>query len=157
MLPNSCAIPSLKHPQDYQAYRISPDDTNRLAIVFDPIRDRVSFTCCIEIYDPYGKTPPNRHQYAVEMFFILQGRGQASCDGKVVEFQTGDTLLVPATGEHIIENTTAERLYAMCIMVPNEDFAELIRSGQPVALDAEDFQVLQRVSRQLVAPTSVTE
>ena len=147
MQPNSCVIPRLKHPHDYQAYRISPEDTNRLAIIFDPISDRVSFTCCIEIYDPYGKTPPNRHQYAVEMFFILKGRGRACCDGKVVEFQAGDTLLVPATGEHVIENTTAERLYAVCVMVPNEDFAELIRSGESVELDSEDLQVLQRMSR----------
>ena len=146
MLPNSCVIPSLKRPRDYQTYRISPEDTNRLAIVFDPIRDRVSFTCCIEIYDPFGKTPPNRHQYAVEMFFILKGRGRAYCDGKVVEFQAGDTLLVPATGEHVVENTTAGRLYAMCVMVPNEDFAELIRGGEPVELDSEDLQVLQRLS-----------
>ncbi len=35
-------------------------------------------------------------------------------------------------------------LYALCIMVPNEDFAELIRSGTPVDLDEEDLQVLNR-------------
>jgi len=29
-------------------------------------------------------------------------------------------------------------------MVPNEDFIELIRSGIPVELDAEDLRVLQR-------------
>ncbi|MGK7909475.1 MAG: cupin domain-containing protein [Synechococcus sp.] len=146
MLPHSCSIPSLKQPQDYQVYRISPDDTNRLAIIFDPIRDGVSFTCCLEIYDPYGRTPANRHQYAVEMFFILQGQGRAYCDGKVVDLHAGDTLLVPATGEHILENVTSERLYAICMMVPNEDFAELIRSGEPVELDSEDLKVLRRMS-----------
>jgi hypothetical protein len=29
-------------------------------------------------------------------------------------------------------------------MIPNEDFAELIRSGIPAELDAEDLAVLQR-------------
>ena len=32
-------------------------------------------------------------------------------------------------------------------MVPNEDFAELIRSGIPVPLDQEDLDVLQRHDR----------
>jgi len=30
-------------------------------------------------------------------------------------------------------------------MVPNEDFAELIRSGTPVELDEEDLAVLRRL------------
>lgn len=145
MSPTTCVIATLKTPKDYQAYRISPHDTNRLAIVFDPIRDGVSFTFCVEIYDPFGKTPPNRHQLAVEMFYILRGEGQAHCDGKIVQFKTGDTLLVPPTGEHIIENTRGERLYALCIMVPNEDFAELIRSGMPVELDEKDLAVIANI------------
>jgi hypothetical protein len=45
---------------------------------------------------------------------------------------------------HVIENTGEGRLYALCIMVPNEDFAELIRSGTPAELDAEDMAVLRR-------------
>jgi len=32
----------------------------------------------------------------------------------------------------------------LCIMVPNEDFVELIRSGTPVELDEEDMRVLGR-------------
>jgi hypothetical protein len=31
----TCVIPVVKTPQDYQAFRISPSDSNRLAIVFD--------------------------------------------------------------------------------------------------------------------------
>ena len=59
-------------------------------------------------------------------------------------FVLGDSILVPPTGVHVIENTGLTRLYALCIMVPNEDFAELIRSGIPVDLDEEDMQVLSR-------------
>lgn len=142
---NSCVIPIVKSPKDYQAYRISPHDTNRLAIVFDPNSANTSLTICVEIFDIGGKTPPNRHQLAVEMFFIMKGEGQATCDGKTVPIQAGDSLLVPPTGTHEICNTGSERLYALCIMVPNEDFAELIRSGTPVELDAEDMAVLKRV------------
>lgn len=140
----SCVIPIFKRPTDYQAYRISLNDTNRLAIVFDPTVSDVSLTYCVEIFDVGGKTPPNRHQFAVEMFFVLKGEGLASCDGKTVPIRAGDSILVPPTGVHILENTGNTRLYTLCIMVPNEDFAELIRSGTPVELDAEDLQVLQR-------------
>jgi mannose-6-phosphate isomerase-like protein (cupin superfamily) len=140
----SCVIPVFKTPKDYQAYRISPQDTNRLAIVFDPVIANMSLTYCVEIFDVGGKTPPNRHQLAVEMFFILKGEGLASCDGKVVPIRSGDSVLVPPNGIHVLENTGSERLYALCMMVPNEDFAELIRSGTPVELDEEDWAVLRR-------------
>lgn len=139
-----CVIPVVKSPKDYQAFRISPHDTNRLAIVFDTATANISLTICVEIFDVGGKTPPNRHQLAVEMFFILKGEGLATCDGKSVAIQAGDSLLVPPTGTHKIENTGQTRLYALCIMVPNEDFAELIRSGTPVELDEEDLAVLRR-------------
>ncbi|AFZ31768.1 Cupin 2 conserved barrel domain protein [Gloeocapsa sp. PCC 7428] len=140
-----CMIPVAKSPQDYQAFKISPGDTNRLAIVFDTASANISLTICVEIFDIGGKTPPNRHQMAVEMFFILSGEGRATCDGKTVAIRAGDSVLVPPTGTHMIENTGSTRLYALCIMVPNEDFAELIRSGTPVELDAEDLAVLRRL------------
>lgn len=149
-----CVIPVLKTPQDYQAFRISPTDTNRLAIVFDQATANISLTFCVEIFDPGGKTPPNRHQLAVEMFFILRGEGVAICDGKQVRIQTGDSLLVPPTGIHEICNTGEGRLYALCIMVPNEDFAELIRSGTPVALDEEDLEVLRGVKTPILTGRS---
>jgi mannose-6-phosphate isomerase-like protein (cupin superfamily) len=141
----SCVIPVVKSPTDYQAFRISPQDSNRLAIVFDPQIANMSLTFCVEIFDIGGKTPPNRHQLAVEMFFVLKGEGVANCDGKTVPIQAGDSVLVPPTGTHEVWNTGAERLYALCIMIPNEDFAELIRSGTPVELDEEDMAVLRRV------------
>ncbi len=140
----SCVIPVVKSPTDYQAFRISPHDSNRLAIVFDPQSANMSLTLCVEIFDVGGKTPPNRHQLAVEMFFVLKGEGTATCDGKTVPIRAGDSILVPPTGIHEICNTGSDRLYALCFMVPNEDFAELIRSGIPVELDAEDMAVLRR-------------
>ncbi len=140
----SCVIPIIKSPKDYQAFRISPNDSNRLAIIFDTTSANTSLTCCVEIFDVGGKTPANRHQWAVEMFFILKGEGVAICDGKMVPIKAGDSLLVPPTGTHLIKNTGSTRLYTLTIMVPNEDFSELIRSGIPVELDEEDLAVLGR-------------
>jgi mannose-6-phosphate isomerase-like protein (cupin superfamily) len=154
MTTESCVIPVVKSPGDYQAFRISPQDTNRLAIVFDPTIANMSLTFCVEIFDVGGKTPPNRHQFAVEMFFVLKGEGQATCDGKIVPIRAGDSLLVPPTGTHKVENTGSERLYALCFMVPNEDFAELIRSGTPVELDEEDMSVLRRAPTAVLASSS---
>ncbi len=145
MRATSCVIPVIKSPKDYQVYRISPNDSNRLAIIFDSTNANTSLTCCVEIFDVGGQTPPNRHQWAVEMFFVIKGEGIAICDGKKVEIKAGDSLLVPPTGTHLIKNTGNTRLYTLTIMVPNEDFAELIRSGTPLELDAEDMAVLGRL------------
>jgi mannose-6-phosphate isomerase-like protein (cupin superfamily) len=130
---------------EYRCYRISSGDTNRLAIVFDPIGDGVDFICTIEIFDVGGKTPPNMHPVGQEMFFVLQGEGVARCDGQAVTLRAGDSLLVKPGAEHVIENTGPGRLYCLQVMVPNDDFAELIRNGTPAALDAEDLAVLRRV------------
>lgn len=138
-----CMIPVAKSPQEYQTYRISPNSSNKLAITFDPLEDKISFTGCVEIFDVGGKTPPNRHMYATEIFFILKGEGRASCNGKRIPIQEGDSLLVPPTGIHTIENTGKSRLYTLTSMVPNEKFVELIRRGTPTELDEEDLAVLR--------------
>lgn len=138
-------IPVIKTLKDYQAYRISPEDKNRLAIIFDPSNANDSLTVCVEIFDVGSATPLHRHNLAVEMFFILKGEGMAMCDGKEVPLHTGDSILMPKTGNHYLKNIGSDRLYALCIMVPNEDFSELIRNGIPVTLDEQDLKVLSRV------------
>jgi len=142
---NDCIIPVLKSPQDCPVYRISPNDTNRIAIVFDSKIADNSLTFCIEIFDVGGQTPSHTHHSAAEMFFILKGEGLAICDGKNIPLKSGDSILVRATGVHQIINTGLSRLYALCFMVPNEDFSELIRNGIPEELDEEDLQVLQGI------------
>lgn len=141
-----CMIPVIRTLKDYQAYRISPEAHNRLAIIFDPTNANDSLTVCVEIFDVGGATPPHRHNLATEMFFVLQGEGVAVCDGKEVSLHSGDSILMPKTGTHYLKNTGSERLYLLCIMVPNEDFADLIRSGIPTTLDDEDIRVLSRIN-----------
>lgn len=140
-----CMIPVIKTLRDYQAYRISSEDNNRLAIIFDPSNAHDSLTVCVEIFDVGSATPPHRHNLAVEMFFILKGEGIAMCDGKEVPLHSGDSVLMPKTGTHYLKNVGSGRLYALCIMVPNEDFSELIRNGIPATLDEEDLKILSRV------------
>jgi mannose-6-phosphate isomerase-like protein (cupin superfamily) len=138
---NSTAIISKPHAE-YRAYRISAGDTNRLVLVFDPIGEHANFVFAIEIFDVGGRTPPNVHSAAQEMFYVLSGEGIAHSEGRSVAFKRGDSLLLPAGAAHVIENTGSTRLYCMTVMVPNEEFAELIRAGEPVALDEEDRAVL---------------
>ena len=91
-----------------------------------------------------GRTPPNVHVRAHEMFFVLEGEGLAHAEGATLPIEAGDSLLLPPGSPHVIENTGTTRLYTLTLMVPNEEFAELIRSGTPVELDEEDRAVLAR-------------
>jgi mannose-6-phosphate isomerase-like protein (cupin superfamily) len=136
-----------KAADDYRCYRISPHDSNRLALVFDPIGDDTDFVCAVEIFDAGGKTPPNAHAVGQEMFFVLKGEGAATCDGRVLPLRAGDSLLVRPGAAHEIANTGPGRLYCLTVMVPNDGFAELIRNGVPAALDDEDLAVLRGIGR----------
>jgi mannose-6-phosphate isomerase-like protein (cupin superfamily) len=127
--------------EDYRAYRIAPGDTNRLVLVLDPA-DGAKFLVAIEIFDVGGKTPPNVHAEAQEMFYVLHGEGIALCGDERVRIRTGDSLLLQPGTMHVVENTGTTRLYCLTLMVPNEGFAELIRSGTQVPIDDEDWAVL---------------
>lgn len=138
---------------DCRAFRISPGDTNYFALLFDPVGDAVDLTCVVEIFMPGGKTPPNVHRRAHEMFFVLQGEGRALCDDEpAVPIRAGDALLVRPGTSHVIENTGAGKLYTLTVMVPDEDFAALIRNGTPVTLDADDRAVLARAPHPALRP-----
>lgn len=128
--------------RDVMVRRISPTDTNYFALLFDPEGDGIAPVCVVEIFTVGGKTPPNVHSAAHEFFYVLAGEGIAR-DGKSERaIGKGDALMLPPGVEHVIENTGACKLYTLTFMVPNEGFAELIRAGEPVELDAEDIATL---------------
>jgi mannose-6-phosphate isomerase-like protein (cupin superfamily) len=131
-----------KQAAQYQAWRISPTDSNRLALIYDPDADGAAFVAAIEIFDVGGKTPANAHEIGQEMFFILKGEGVATCDGRQVAVKTGDSLLLKPGSVHALENTGVGRLYCLTLMVPDDRFTALIRSGVRAELDAEDLAVL---------------
>jgi len=125
-----------------QAFRISPQDTNYFAILFDKEQDQIENIFVIEIFKVGGATPPNEHATAHEFFYVLHGEGIARCDGKDRALKKGDALLLAPGNEHLIRNTGTSKLYTLTVMTPNEGFAELIRGGEPVELDQEDLRIL---------------
>jgi mannose-6-phosphate isomerase-like protein (cupin superfamily) len=126
---------------DLQGFRISPQDSNYFACLFDPT-DGVGFTLVVEIFAPGGATPPNTHGTASETFLVLAGEGVAVADGVEMPIGPGDAFTLRPGVEHVVRNTGAGKLYCLTLMVPNEGFAELIRGGTPVALAPEDIAVL---------------
>lgn len=126
----------------HRAFKISAADSNYFAFTADPLADGVGFVQVIEIFAEGGATPPNRHAAADEVFYILHGSGVARCNGTRLTVRKGDSFLVRAGHEHLVENTGPGRLYCLTTMVPDEAFAELIRNGIPWELDALDRAVL---------------
>jgi mannose-6-phosphate isomerase-like protein (cupin superfamily) len=129
-------------PADFDTFRIKPADTNRMALFIDPVKDKVPFIGFVEVFDKGGATPPNVHHEAFEVFYVLEGEGIATCGGKIVPIRKGDFLSVAPGHEHIVTNTGEGRLYCITFMLPNEGFAELVRSGQREPLDKIDLATL---------------
>jgi mannose-6-phosphate isomerase-like protein (cupin superfamily) len=125
--------------------RISPNDTNYFALLFDPEGDGIEPVCVVEIFTKGGATPPNTHQHAHEFFYVLAGEGIARCGGVARSIRKGDALMLRPGTEHVIENVGAGKLYTLTFMQPNEGFAELIRAGELLELDDEDRTVLLAV------------
>jgi mannose-6-phosphate isomerase-like protein (cupin superfamily) len=133
---------TLKRAADLRGFRIAPGDSNYFACLLDPIADGAGFTLVVEVFAPGGATPPNTHQRAQEAFFVLRGQGRARAGEDWLEIGPGDTLMLSPGTEHVVENTGPGKLYCLTLMVPDEDFAALIRNGTEVELDAEDRAVL---------------
>jgi mannose-6-phosphate isomerase-like protein (cupin superfamily) len=135
---------AIKRGRDLVGYRISPGDTNYMIPLFDPVAEgpSVGFTAIVEVFTAGGKTPPNSHAIAHEMFFVLRGSGLAHAAGQTIAIGPGDAMLLDPGGEHVVENTGTGKLYTLTVMVPNEGFAELIHAGTPVPLDDEDRALL---------------
>lgn len=133
-----------KTAADLQAFRIAPADTNYFACMLDPLADGVTFTLVVEIFESGGKTPPNSHAIAEEVFFVLSGTGIATAGGIARRIGPGDVLVLRPGTEHVVENTSNGKLYCLTMMTPNEGFAELIRNGTPVQLTADDIAVITR-------------
>lgn len=130
--------PLFRRAADCRVSRISPADTNKFVMTVDPLADKTPFVSVVEIFDVGGRTPRHGHRQAHEMFYVLSGRGRASCGETIHELAQGDTLVLPPGMEHVVENTGTEKLYCLTVMVPNEGFAEMVRDGQPMTLDEAD-------------------
>jgi mannose-6-phosphate isomerase-like protein (cupin superfamily) len=139
----------MNKPQDihksvaqYPVFRIRAEETNKFVLLIDPTQDAVDFVQVIEVFDVGGETPPNAHRAAHETFVVLHGEGIAITDAGQVPLKPGSALLVRPGGTHVVRNTGETRLYCLTSMIPDEEFAQLIKSGVPDQLDAQDLQAL---------------
>lgn len=125
-----------------EVWKIAPTDTNYFVMLFDPASAPTANIYVVEIFTPNGATPPNSHSEAHEFFYVLAGEGEASSDGDSLPIAKGDALLLEPGSVHVVRNTGKGKLYTLTVMTPNQEFSELIRSGEPVDLDDEDLRVL---------------
>ena len=131
-----------KTAASYPVFRITAEETNKFVLLVDPTTDAVDFVQVIEIFDVKGETPPNAHRAAHETFVVLHGQGIAITDAGEIPLRPGSTLLVRPGGTHVVRNTGTTRLYCLTSMIPDEEFAALIRSGAPDRLDEVDLKAL---------------
>ncbi len=142
MTPAAALADVYKSATQHPVFRIATGETNKFVLLVDPTTDGVDFVQVIEIFDVGGETPPNAHRAAHETFVVLHGQGIAITDAGQIPLQPGSTLLVRPGGTHVVKNTGSTRLYCLTSMIPDEEFAALIRNGVPDRLDAEDLKAL---------------
>lgn len=123
-----------------------PNQTNRLALVFDPFATpRVPFVFGIEIFEKNHKTKPHTHPNAHELFFILSGEGTAFCNEERFSVTAGDVVVFRPGSWHGIDNKALQRMYCLEIMLPDESFAEFVRTGKQTTLNVEDLCIIANV------------
>jgi mannose-6-phosphate isomerase-like protein (cupin superfamily) len=137
-------IPLTIGPGDLEMHHISAGDTVRLGVLAGPEISPV--TVILESWDEGGAQPPNSHPVSTELFLFLQGQGVATCDGAETPVRTGDTLVLPATSVHFIQNTGPGRMYSITLMTPDDGFADLVRRGPLATTDDEDRAALDRAA-----------
>ena len=140
LFPNQCVV--RKTLAELSAFQL-PNQTNRLALMFDPMDNEVPFTFGVEIFENGHKTNPHTHAVSHELFFILAGEGTGFCDNERFPVTAGDVVVFPPTSLHGIDNSESSKMYCLELMLPNDMFAEFVRQGQPAGkLRAEDMCIL---------------
>ena len=134
---------SLRKLKDVDTYQL-PNQTNRLALMFDPVRNQqINATFGVEVFEPGHITPLHVHEDGYELFFVLSGNGVGHFEGESFDLEPGSLAVFPPKTWHGIDNINVERLYCLELMLPNDMFAELVRSGKPVGvLDDDDLCTL---------------
>ena len=133
--PNQCVV--RKTLAELSAFQL-PNQTNRLALMFDPLDHQVPFTFGLEIFEKGHKTKPHTHAVSHELFFILAGNGTGFCDDQTFAVTAGDVVVFPPTSLHGIDNGHNSRMYCLELMLPNDMFAEFVRQGQPTGKLRDD-------------------
>ena len=133
--PDQCVVK--KTLSELSAFQL-PNQTNRLALIFDPLDHEVPFTFGVEIFEQGHKTNPHTHAVSHELFFILAGDGIGFCDDERFPVTAGDVVVFPPTSLHGIDNGPDSKMYCLELMLPNDMFAEFVRQGQPAGRLRDD-------------------
>lgn len=135
LFPDQCVV--RKTLAELSAFQL-PNQTNRLALMFDPMDHEVPFTFGLEIFEKGHKTNPHTHAVSHELFFILAGDGVGFCDNESFPVTAGDVVVFPPTSVHGIDNGLKSKMYCLELMLPNDMFAEFVRQGQPAGKLRDD-------------------
>ena len=73
---------------------------------------------------PGGHSPLHQHDYEHEVF-IIEGEGEAECDGEVRTVRAGDVLFIPANDQHQFRNRSDDLFRFLCLVPVSFD------CGQP--------------------------
>jgi quercetin dioxygenase-like cupin family protein len=139
-------FPTVKRTLTDASTYMLPNQTNRLALLFDPFANTpIPFVFGVEIFEPGHRTKPHVHDHAYEVFFILSGQGEGFCGDKRFSVVPGDIVAFHPGNIHGIDNGPNDRMYCIEIMIPDENFAEFVRSGSTDSLELDDLCILIRV------------
>lgn len=138
--PDRCVMK--KTLSELNAFQL-PNQTNRLALMFDPTDHEVPFTFGVEIFEKGHKTNPHTHAVSHELFFILAGEGEGFCNSERFPVKAGDVVVFPPTSLHGIDNSPNSKMYCLELMLPNDMFAEFVKQGRPAgALRDDDMCIM---------------
>ena len=138
--PDSCILK--RQLSELDVFRL-PNQTNKVALIFDPLGHHIDFTFGVEVFEVSHRTTPHVHSRAHELFIILAGEGVSFCNDHRQPVRAGDVVVFPPGSMHGIDNGPASRMYCIELMLPNQMFAELVHSGRSTGgLDDLDLCVL---------------
>ncbi|GAB4820714.1 hypothetical protein N2152v2_007760 [Parachlorella kessleri] len=140
-----------------------PNQSNRLALAFDPVTTpQAPLVFGVEVFERGHRTQPHLHPLGFELFFIISGEGEAFTDTERMPVGPGDLVVFspgvvhgidvsptspprPTAAGHTDDRSSSSgRMYCLELMLPNDQFAEVVRSGREVAggLEEQDLLVM---------------
>jgi mannose-6-phosphate isomerase-like protein (cupin superfamily) len=137
----------VRRAESYRAFKLRPEAENYFACLVDPAepsRNAAEFAAMVEIYPHRGSVQSARGD-AQELLFVLKGKAKALCGGETRLIEPGDTIVMSAGADRLIENVGPGKLYTFTVTASREPLARMARDGIEVTLDDEDLGVLRRL------------
>jgi len=119
----------IEPPQHFGAYSkmlVNPDNSSTRYFDFR-----------LSLYQPKSHVENHVHEYAEHVYYILQGRGLITLDGKAYVVGAHEAIFIPPGVVHSLSNTGLENLLFIVVTVPA---GELSRSER---LESEHTAVQQ--------------